>query len=89
MRDQALKRRIMPDEFAQMVLFLAADDGAACTAQQFIVDGGRFSIESPFLHHSSPKFTVRPLLPLPGCPCTPMHHSDVWHRVDALALRKE
>jgi NAD(P)-dependent dehydrogenase (short-subunit alcohol dehydrogenase family) len=42
MRDQALKRRIMPDEFAQMVLFLAADYGAACTAQQFIVDGGRF-----------------------------------------------
>lgn len=42
MRDQALKRRIMPDEFAQMVLFLAADDGAACTAQQFIVDAGRF-----------------------------------------------
>ena len=42
MRDQAIKRRIMPDEFAQMVLFLAADDGAACTAQQFLVDGGRF-----------------------------------------------
>ena len=42
MRDQAIKRRIMPEEFAQMVLFLAADDGAACTAQQFIVDGGRF-----------------------------------------------
>ena len=42
MRDQAIKRRIMPDEFAQMVLFLAADDGAACTAQQFMVDGGRF-----------------------------------------------
>ena len=42
MRDQALKRRILPDEFAQMVLFLAADDGAACTAQQFLVDGGRF-----------------------------------------------
>ena len=40
--DQAIKRRIMPDEFAQMVLFLAADDGAACTAQQFMVDGGRF-----------------------------------------------
>ena len=39
--DQALKRRIYPDEFAQMVLFLAADDGAACTAQQFLVDGGR------------------------------------------------
>lgn len=42
MRDQAIKRRILPEEFAQMVLFLAADDGAACTAQQFMVDGGRF-----------------------------------------------
>jgi len=42
LRDQALKRRITPSEFAQMVLFLAADDGAACTAQQFLVDAGRF-----------------------------------------------
>jgi NAD(P)-dependent dehydrogenase (short-subunit alcohol dehydrogenase family) len=42
MRDQALKKRIYPDEFAQMVLFLAADDGGACTAQSFLVDGGRF-----------------------------------------------
>jgi NAD(P)-dependent dehydrogenase (short-subunit alcohol dehydrogenase family) len=42
MRDQAIKRRITPDEFSQMVLFLASDDGAACTAQQFLVDGGRF-----------------------------------------------
>ncbi len=41
MDDQELKRRITPDEFAQMVLFLAADDGAACTAQHFLVDGGR------------------------------------------------
>ena len=41
MRDQSIKRRIYPREFAQMVLFLAADDGAACTAQQFLVDGGR------------------------------------------------
>ena len=40
--DQAIKRRITPDEFSQMVLFLAADDGAACTAQHFLVDGGRF-----------------------------------------------
>jgi NAD(P)-dependent dehydrogenase (short-subunit alcohol dehydrogenase family) len=39
---QSIKRRITPDEFAQMVLFLAADDGAACSAQQFLVDGGRF-----------------------------------------------
>jgi len=42
MEDQALKRRIYPDEFSQMVLWLAADDGAACTAQSFMVDGGRF-----------------------------------------------
>ena len=42
MNDQMIKRRILPDEFAQMVLFLAADDGAACTAQHFLVDGGRF-----------------------------------------------
>ncbi len=42
LRDQAIKRRILPEEFAQMVLFLAADDGAACTAQHFLVDGGRF-----------------------------------------------
>jgi NAD(P)-dependent dehydrogenase (short-subunit alcohol dehydrogenase family) len=41
LRDQAIKRRIYPAEFAQMVLFLAADDGAACSAQQFLVDGGR------------------------------------------------
>jgi NAD(P)-dependent dehydrogenase (short-subunit alcohol dehydrogenase family) len=42
MADQALKKRIAPDEFAQMVLFLAADDSGGCTAQQFMVDGGRF-----------------------------------------------
>jgi len=42
LNDQALKRRILPNEFAQMVLFLAADDGAACTAQSFLVDGGRY-----------------------------------------------
>ncbi|MCL4163727.1 UNVERIFIED_CONTAM: hypothetical protein GTU68_045733 [Idotea baltica] len=41
LNDQAIKRRIYAPEFAQMVLFLAADDGAACTAQQFLVDGGR------------------------------------------------
>ncbi len=42
MVDQALKKRIYPDEFVQMVLFLAADDGGGCTAQSFLVDGGRF-----------------------------------------------
>lgn len=38
---QCIPRRIYADEFVQMVLFLASDDGAACTAQQFVVDGGR------------------------------------------------
>ena len=42
MNDQAVKYRITPDMFAQMVLFLAADDGAGCTAQNYLVDGGRF-----------------------------------------------
>ena len=42
LREQAIKRRIYADDFAQMVLFLAADDGGACTAQSFLVDGGRF-----------------------------------------------
>lgn len=42
LNDQQIKRRIYAKEFAQMVLFLSADDGAACTAQQFLVDGGRF-----------------------------------------------
>jgi D-xylose 1-dehydrogenase len=41
LNDQSIKRRIMPEEFVQMVLFLAADDGAACSAQHFLVDGGR------------------------------------------------
>ena len=39
--DQAIKRRIYPREFVQLALFLAADDGAACTAQDFLIDGGR------------------------------------------------
>ncbi|MGB0995084.1 MAG: SDR family NAD(P)-dependent oxidoreductase [Acidimicrobiales bacterium] len=42
LNDQAIKRRIYAKEFVQMILFLAADDGAACTAQQFLIDGGRF-----------------------------------------------
>ncbi|MFQ5973060.1 MAG: SDR family NAD(P)-dependent oxidoreductase, partial [Alphaproteobacteria bacterium] len=41
MKLQCLKKRIYPEEFNQMVLFLAADDGGACTAQSYIVDAGR------------------------------------------------
>jgi NAD(P)-dependent dehydrogenase (short-subunit alcohol dehydrogenase family) len=30
----------MPDHVAAMALFLAADDSAMCSAQDYIVDGG-------------------------------------------------
>jgi len=39
-RNQCLPDRLMPDHIASMVLFLAADDGAMCTAQEFVVDAG-------------------------------------------------
>lgn len=39
-RSQCLKGRLMPWHIARMVLFLASDDAAMCTAQEFIVDGG-------------------------------------------------
>lgn len=38
---QCLKERVYPEQFNQMVLFLAADDGWACTSQSYIVDAGR------------------------------------------------
>ena len=37
---QCLKRRLMPVDLARMVLFLASNDAAMCTGQEFIVDGG-------------------------------------------------
>ncbi len=37
---QCLKRELGGEDVAQMVLFLASDASAACTAQDFIVDGG-------------------------------------------------
>jgi len=37
---QALKRQLVPDDVARLVLFLAADDGAAITNQSCVVDGG-------------------------------------------------
>nr|WP_218885472.1 SDR family oxidoreductase [Kineococcus aurantiacus] len=39
-REQALARRVLPEDVARMVLWLAADDSAACTGQNWIVDGG-------------------------------------------------
>lgn len=37
---QALKRHILPEEVARLILFLAADDSSAITNQSYIVDGG-------------------------------------------------
>lgn len=39
-RDQCLPDPLMPADVANFVLFLAADDGRMCTAQEFKVDAG-------------------------------------------------
>ena len=39
-RGQCIQQALMPADLARMVLFLAADDSAMCTAQNFVVDGG-------------------------------------------------
>jgi NAD(P)-dependent dehydrogenase (short-subunit alcohol dehydrogenase family) len=40
MKVQALKRELVPEDVARFVLFLAADDSAMITGQNFIIDGG-------------------------------------------------
>jgi NAD(P)-dependent dehydrogenase (short-subunit alcohol dehydrogenase family) len=40
MQRQCLKRKLVPDDVARVVLFFAADDSGACTNQSYIVDGG-------------------------------------------------
>jgi NAD(P)-dependent dehydrogenase (short-subunit alcohol dehydrogenase family) len=40
MRRQSLKRELMPEDVARLVLFLAADDSAAITGQSYVIDGG-------------------------------------------------
>ncbi len=39
-RGQCINQALMPQHIAAMALFLAADDSAMCTAQDFVVDGG-------------------------------------------------
>jgi NAD(P)-dependent dehydrogenase (short-subunit alcohol dehydrogenase family) len=39
-RGQCIKARVLPEDIADMALFLASDAAAKVTAQEFIVDGG-------------------------------------------------
>ena len=39
-RGQCINRPLLAEHIAHMALFLAADDSAMCTAQDFVVDGG-------------------------------------------------
>ena len=41
MKNQCLKRKLVPDEIAKVVVFLASDEASACTSQHYVVDGGR------------------------------------------------
>lgn len=40
LRNQALKRMILPEEVARLALFLAADDSTAITNQSYVIDAG-------------------------------------------------
>jgi D-xylose 1-dehydrogenase len=40
MRNQSLKRELLPEDVARLVLFLASDDSSAITGQNFVIDGG-------------------------------------------------
>jgi NAD(P)-dependent dehydrogenase (short-subunit alcohol dehydrogenase family) len=41
MRSQCLKEKLVPADVTRMVLWLASDDSRMCTAQLWVVDGGR------------------------------------------------
>ncbi len=37
---QCLQRKLVPDDIAKFVVFLASDEAGACTSQDYVVDGG-------------------------------------------------
>ena len=40
LRRQCLKRKLVPEDIARVILFFAADDSSACTNQSYVVDAG-------------------------------------------------
>jgi NAD(P)-dependent dehydrogenase (short-subunit alcohol dehydrogenase family) len=40
LRRQCLKRKLLPEDVARVVLFFASDDSGGCTSQSYLVDGG-------------------------------------------------
>ncbi|HTR67127.1 MAG TPA: SDR family NAD(P)-dependent oxidoreductase [Terriglobales bacterium] len=40
MSRQALKRELVPEDVARLVMFLASDDSSAITSQSYVIDGG-------------------------------------------------
>ncbi len=40
MERQCIKRKLVPDDIARFVLFMASDEAGACSNQSYIVDGG-------------------------------------------------
>jgi len=40
MQRQCVKRKLVPDDIARFVLFMASDEASACSNQTYIVDGG-------------------------------------------------
>ncbi len=41
MQQVSLKRRILPEDVARLVLFLSSDDSAMITGQNLVIDAGR------------------------------------------------
>jgi NAD(P)-dependent dehydrogenase (short-subunit alcohol dehydrogenase family) len=37
---QCLKRKLVPEDIARFVVFMASDEAGACTNQHYVVDGG-------------------------------------------------